>query len=94
MRNGDGWELAKLGATFIGSCHHCEELHDLIQLAARRWGISCDVTRHDAAEKASAAELAEVGQLLQGRHPQIYRWLYSRTSAGTTAPSESLTTSP
>jgi hypothetical protein len=54
-----------------------EELHDLIPLA-RRWGISCDVTRHDAAEKASAAELAEVAQLLQGRHPQIYRWLYSR----------------
>jgi len=53
-----------------------KELHDLIPLA-RRWGISCDVTRHDAAEKASKAELAEVARLLSGRHTQVYRWYYS-----------------
>jgi len=55
------------------------ELHDLIPLA-RRWGISCDVTRHDAAEKATGAEIAEVGRILQGRHTQIYRWLYTEVS--------------
>ncbi len=53
-----------------------KELHDLIPLA-QRWGIGCDVTRHDAAEKTSEAEIAEIARLLQGRHAQIYRWLYS-----------------
>jgi hypothetical protein len=53
-----------------------KELHDLIPLAAR-WGISCDITRHDAGEKASAEELADVGRLLKGRHDQIYDFLYA-----------------
>ncbi len=52
------------------------ELHDLIPLA-RRWGINCDITRHDAGEKVSREELAEVAALLEGRHKQIYSWLYS-----------------
>lgn len=53
-----------------------QALHDLVPLAAR-WGISCDVTRHDAGEKASTEELAEVARLLKGRHEQIYDFLYS-----------------
>jgi hypothetical protein len=52
------------------------ELHDLVPLAAR-WGISCDITRHDAGRKASREELSQVAAILKGRHKQIYSWLYS-----------------
>jgi hypothetical protein len=53
-----------------------QELRDLIPLAAR-WGITCDITRRDAGEKASREELADVARLLEGRRKQVYSWLYS-----------------
>src|SRR6185369_4008066 len=51
-------------------------LRDLIPLA-ERWGVSCDVTRHDVAEKASKRELESLAAALAGRHDDIVDWLYS-----------------
>ncbi|MBN2498043.1 MAG: hypothetical protein JXR96_25860 [Deltaproteobacteria bacterium] len=53
-----------------------DRLRDLLPLA-RRWGVTCDVTRHDVADKASRAELAELAAGLRGRHCEIEDWLYS-----------------
>jgi hypothetical protein len=52
------------------------ELRDLVPLA-QRWGVTCDVTRHDVAAKASDADLAALTQALSGRHDAIDDWLYS-----------------
>jgi hypothetical protein len=71
-----GWYVENWTPLTLDSAIVPKELHDLIPLAAR-WGISCDITRHDAGEKASAAELAEVGHLLKHRHDQIYDFLYA-----------------
>src|SRR5262245_12322177 len=51
-------------------------LRDLIPLA-ERWGVTCDVTRHDVAAKATDAELSEFSERLKGRHDQIVDWLHS-----------------
>lgn len=53
-----------------------ENIRDLVPFA-RRWGVTCDVTRHDVAEKASEADLAELSRVLQGRHDDIVDFLYS-----------------
>ena len=71
-----GWYVENWVPRKLDSAQVPPELHDLIPLAAR-WGITCDITRHDAGEKASREELAEVAALLRGRHKQIYSWLYS-----------------
>jgi hypothetical protein len=76
MQKKYGWYVENWTPLTLDSAIVPKELHDLMPLAAR-WGISCDITRHDAGEKASAEELAEVGRLLKGRHDQIYDFLYS-----------------
>jgi hypothetical protein len=53
-----------------------ESLRDLLPVA-RRWGVTCDVTRHAVAAKATDAELSELAAALCGRHQQIEDWLYS-----------------
>jgi hypothetical protein len=53
-----------------------EGLRDLVPLA-RRWGVTCDVTRHDVAAKATDGELAALAANLKGRHHEIEDWLYS-----------------
>jgi hypothetical protein len=53
-----------------------QNLQDLIP-AARKWGITCDVTRHDVAERVSKSELEELARALEGRHEEIEDWLYS-----------------
>lgn len=57
-----------------------EGLRDLIPLAAR-WGISCDVTRHDAGARATPADLAELSRQLAGRHPEVHDFLYLQDEA-------------
>src|SRR6516225_7514317 len=71
-----GWYVENWVPLTLDSTIVPKELHDLIPLAAR-WGISCDITRHNAGEKASAEELAEVAHLLTDRHDQICDVLYS-----------------
>jgi hypothetical protein len=71
-----GWYVENWVPRKLDSAQVPPELHDLIPLAAR-WGITCDITRHDAGEKASREELDEVAEMLKGRHKQIYSWLYS-----------------
>jgi len=51
-------------------------LHDLIPLAGR-FGVTCDVTRHDVAAKATDAELDALKEELRGRHEEIWDFLYS-----------------
>lgn len=52
------------------------ELQDLIPLA-ERWGVSCDVTRHQVAELATDDELTTISNALRGRHDAIEDFLYS-----------------
>jgi hypothetical protein len=58
-----------------------EHIRDLIPLA-ERWGITCDVTRHDVAAKATDEELANLARRLQGRHDDIVDFLYSADVGG------------
>ncbi len=53
-----------------------QNIRDLIPLA-ERWGITCDVTRHEVAEGATEAEFKKLRKALDGRHPAIYDFLYS-----------------
>lgn len=53
-----------------------KSLQDLIPVA-RKWGITCDVTRHDVAERVPESELEELAKALEGRHEEIEDWLYS-----------------
>ena len=53
-----------------------EPLRDLIP-TAERWGVTCDVTRHEVAEHATEAELQEIREALKGRHAAIHDFLYS-----------------
>jgi hypothetical protein len=58
-----------------------KELHDLIPWALR-FGVSCDVTRHDVGEKSTPSELADLSQALRGRHESIWDFLYSFPRGG------------
>lgn len=76
MQKKYGWYVENWTPPIFDPAIVPEKLHDLIPLAAR-WGICCDITRHDAGEKASDEELADVSRLLKGRHDQIYDFLYA-----------------
>ncbi|MCZ7645966.1 MAG: hypothetical protein M5U26_11890 [Planctomycetota bacterium] len=65
----ENWNPPKLNPEVIP-----ERLRDLIPLA-QRWGVTCDITRHDVAAKASKAELSHLAASLRGRHHQIEDWL-------------------
>ena len=51
-------------------------LQNLIPLA-ERWGVTCDVTRHDVAAKASEQELKHFSEALDPQRDDIIDWLYS-----------------
>ena len=53
-----------------------DNIRDLVPLA-QKWGVTCDVTRHDMAEKAGEAELKAFAAALKGRHADIVDFLYS-----------------
>jgi len=57
-----------------------ENIRDLVPLA-ERWGVTCDVTRHDVAGKARDEELAALATALRGRHADIVDFLYSSEPA-------------
>lgn len=67
----ENWRPKPMSAEAVPS-----ELRDLIPLA-QRWGVTCDVTRHDVAAKATDEDLADLSARLRGRHDQIVDWLYS-----------------
>ena len=52
------------------------DLRDLIPLA-ERFGIQCDITRHDLGDKTSQADKDELTRRLRGRHDRINDWLNS-----------------
>jgi hypothetical protein len=52
------------------------DLHDLIPLA-ERYGITCDITRHDLGDKTSQADKDALSLHLRGRHDRINEWLNS-----------------
>ncbi len=62
-------------------------LRDLIPLA-ERWGIGCDITRHDAGEKATSEELTDLASRLRGRHHSVEDWLYELFETGDTMSNE------
>jgi hypothetical protein len=55
-----------------------KELCHLIPLA-KRWGITCDVTRHDAAAMATEDQLKELRDQLRGTHSAYEDWSYGQT---------------
>lgn len=52
------------------------DLHDLIPMA-ERYGVSCDITRHDLGEKTTQVDKDELSLRLRGRHDRINEWLNS-----------------
>jgi len=52
------------------------DLHDLIPLA-ERFGIKCDITRHDLGAKTNQAEKDELSRRLRGRHDRVNEWVCS-----------------
>jgi hypothetical protein len=67
----ENWQEPKLDPTTVPP-----NLQDLIPFA-QRWGVLCDITRHDVADKASPTELAKLSDALRGRHKDINDWLNS-----------------
>lgn len=50
------------------------DLRDLIPWA-ERFGVSCDITRHDVGEKTSQQDKDALSDALRGRHARINEWL-------------------
>jgi hypothetical protein len=50
------------------------DLHDLIPLA-ERFGVTCDITRHDLGDRTSQADKDDLTRRLRGRHDRINEWL-------------------
>jgi hypothetical protein len=57
-----------------------KELHDLVPWVLR-FGVACDVTRHDVASKASDEEFSRLADALCGCHDQIEDFLYDSDSS-------------
>lgn len=70
-----GWYAENWRPPEIDPTNVPENLRHLIPLA-RRWGITCDVTRHDAGRKASKSDLTELRNQLQGTHPHYEDWAF------------------
>src|SRR5438045_386950 len=71
-----GWTAEKRRPEVLDSDVVPPHLRDLVPLA-ERWGVTCDVTRHDVAAKSSTEELKGFKVALAGRHDDIVDWLYS-----------------
>ena len=52
------------------------DLHDLIPWA-ERFGVSCDITRHDLGERTSQQDKDALSNVLRGRHARINEWTYA-----------------
>jgi hypothetical protein len=76
MKGRFGWTAENWRAPLLRPEAVPENLRDLVPLA-ERWGVTCDVTRHDVAEKANEEELAALAAALRGRHGEIVDFLYS-----------------
>jgi hypothetical protein len=70
-----GWYVENWVPPAIDPANVPESLRHLIPVA-RRWGITCDVTRHDAGRKASKSELTELRHQLQGTHALYEDWAF------------------
>jgi hypothetical protein len=80
----ENWQPYRLDASNVP-----EPLRDLVPLV-QRFGIGCDATRHDFAEKMSNADREELKEALAGRHGQIEDFLY--VSPPTMKPSGAIST--
>lgn len=76
MQKKYGWYAENHPAIRIDPSEVPKDLRDLIPLA-QRFGITCDVTRHDLGEKTSQADKDELSRQLRGRHDRINDWLNS-----------------
>ena len=76
MKRRFGWTAENWLPPQLRPDHVPEAIRDLVPLA-QRWGVTCDVTRHDVAAKAGDEELATLSAALRGRHADIVEFLYS-----------------
>ena len=70
MKQRFGWTAENWRPPILQAAVVPEGLRDLVPLA-QRWGVTCDVTRHDVAAKARDAELAELSEGLRGRYDGV-----------------------
>lgn len=75
LQDRNGWTADNWVSPHIESGNVPFDLRQLIPLA-RRWGITCDATRADAASKATKPELDELCQLLSTTHSLYEDWCF------------------
>jgi hypothetical protein len=66
----EGWEPPDIEPVNVP-----EGLRHLIPLA-KRWGITCDITRHDAGSHATESEVIQLREQLQGTHALYEDWSF------------------
>jgi hypothetical protein len=70
-----GWYAANWVPPALDDTKIPDGLRHLVPLA-QRWGITCDVTRHDAARLATDAELISLREQLKGTHSLYEDWSF------------------
>jgi hypothetical protein len=65
----ENWQPLQIDASEVP-----EDLRDLIPWAAK-FGVTCDITRHDVGDKTPQTEKDRLSEVLRGRHARIGEWL-------------------
>jgi hypothetical protein len=75
MQRAHGWNVENWEAPEVDAANVPDTLRHLARLA-KRWGITCDVTRHDAGRHATQDELAQLRDQLRGTHALYEDWAF------------------
>lgn len=75
LQRANGWYAENWIPPDLDPANVPARLRHLFPLA-RQWGITCDITRHDAASKATDVQLASLAEKLAGTHSIYEDWAF------------------
>lgn len=79
LQRRNGWYAKNWEPPDIDPANVPADLRHLIPLA-QRWGITCDITRHDAGSHATERELIALREELRGTHARYEDWAFGATN--------------